>query len=1124
MTRAARSLTFLKTLSKILNSDNIMASQNNFHYDSLQYDYGKASVNYLEWIIGQKKKRKIIYKFSTHYHPYSDELIETLNRDGLPAMLDAKYHEGLTQNLTNWYTPGSFAASPFPKEEIDVSDDGPYAIYNWELFFHAPLIVAVHLSKNQRFAEAQKWFHFIFDPTSNDTSVPTPQRFWRFLRFRKETKTEFIQELLTELAKGEDSELKERMEKSIQAWRDKPFQPHVIARTRYLAYQLNVLMKYLDNLIAWGDQLFRQDTMETLNEATQIYVLAANILGTKPMKVPARGKRAAKTYKQLKEAGIDAFGNALIEIENDFPFNTSPTSTASVEEGSMSAAFGIGRTLYFCIPQNDKLLAYWDRVADRLFKIRHCMNIEGVVRQLPLFDPPIDPGMLVKAVAAGLDIGSIVNNINQPLSTVRGPLLLQKALEICSEVKSLGASLLSALEKKDVEHLAAMRQQHELNILKLVQDVKFLQWKETEAATEALLRGRSVAFERYRYYKRILGNKEADLDKLKVIDLVRRDLTEESFDEAYAGLVSDYAGELNKEDYRKETSTGGLMEFAGELVTGIFGGELGKTLPLNKNEHAELNIFLPTHDTFSTLSTILKIVSPIVGLIPQFNAHGTPLGVGAAAGFGGVQLKAAADGGSDIAQKVACAFAKSAERASKMAIYYRRAEDYVYQANSATMELMQYGRQIISSLIREQLAKKEYDNHVQQIAQAEEVATFLQEKFTNEELYNWMQGELSKIYFSCYQFAFDTAKKSEQTMKHELMRPEFDNLDIIKFGYWDSARKGLLAGESLYLDLKRMEMAYHENNKREYELTKHVSLHRLDPMALLKLKATGSCEVEIPEWLYDLDSPGQYMRRIKNLAISIPCITGPFTTVHAKLSLLQSSIRVSSLKGDDYKRNEDSEDNRFRDFRGAIQSVVTSTAQNDSGLFETNLRDERYLPFEGAGAVSKWKIELPNDIPQFDFETISDVILHIRYTCREAGHLKTAATDYVKEEILQEPQHDELLQLFNINHDFPNEWNLFKTAVNNAQRKLMLNVDKNYFPYWTKPLGMEDTITATFCSIDWKKKRLTIATENMDFTGDADTGWSLTIDNAQNVLFAFLNKVRTENRNAYVAISYKAGA
>jgi Tc toxin complex TcA C-terminal TcB-binding domain len=1096
-----------------------MASYNSdFHNTAVKAT--AYSNKFKEYTVKKRTKRDVKYKFTTHYHPYTDELIETLNRDGLPALLDAKYHASLAQPLTNWYTPGAFAAAPFPKEEIDESDDGPYSIYNWELFFHAPLTIAMHLSKNQRFDQAQKWFHFIFDPTSNDQSVPAPQRFWKFLRFRNETKTEFIQEMLTELAKGDDNELKTRMEKSIQAWRDKPFQPHVIARTRYLAYQINLVMKYLDNLIAWGDSLFRQDTIESLNEATQIYVLAANILGPKPQKVPPRGKRTPKTYKQLKDAGIDAFGNALIEIENDFPFNTSPTSGAAVDGGATSAAFGIGRSLYFCIPQNDKLLGYWDTTADRLFKIRHCMNIEGIVRQLPLFDPPIDPGMLVKAVAAGLDIGSIVNNINQPLSTVRGPLLLQKALEICAEVKSLGAALLSALEKKDSESLILLRQQHDLNISKLVQDVKFLQWKESEASTEALVRSRATAFERYRHYKRILKVKNADIEAQRAIDLARTDLNEENFDEIYAQFIGQYAVSLPTEEYRQETSVGGIMEFAGNIVTGIFGGELGKTLPLNLNENAELNIFLPTHDTFSTLSTALKLVSPIVALIPQFNGHGTPLGVGAAVGFGGVQLKGLADGGSDLAQKAAAAFLTSAERASKMGGYYRRAEDYVLQANVATDELMQYGRQIISSLIREQITKKEYQNHVKQIEQAEEISAFLQDKFTNEELYNWMQGEISKVYYACYQFAYDIAKKSEQTLKYELMRKEFDDLDLIKYGYWDSARKGLLSGESLYLDLKRMEMAYHENNKREYELSKHVSIQKLDPMALLKLKATGTCDIELPEWLYDMDSPGQFNRRIKNISVSIPCITGPFTTIHAKLSLLQSSIRTSSILGDEYKR-AGTEDGRFRDFNGAIQSIVTSTAQNDSGLFETNFHDERYLPFEGAGAISRWKIEIPNAIPTFDFETIADVVIHVRYTCREAGHLKAAATTYIKEEVLQLPDGG-MLQLFHVGNEFTNAWQAFKTAATDATRKLIIGIDKNNFPYWTKPLGMEDGLTATFCSIDLAKKKLLVATQNLAFTGDADTGWSLTVDTTNNIIFNFLKAAKNQNRQVYMVVSYQA--
>ena len=41
--------------------------------------------------------------------------------------------------------------------------------------------------------------------------------------------------------------------------------------------------------------------------------------------------------------------------------------------------------LAFCIPPNKNLLAYWDRVEDRLFKIRNCMNISGIRRQLDLF-------------------------------------------------------------------------------------------------------------------------------------------------------------------------------------------------------------------------------------------------------------------------------------------------------------------------------------------------------------------------------------------------------------------------------------------------------------------------------------------------------------------------------------------------------------------------------------------------------------------------------------------------------------------------------------------------------------------------------------------------------------------
>ncbi|CAN5793626.1 hypothetical protein BH11BAC3_BH11BAC3_12870 [soil metagenome] len=64
-------------------------------------------------------------------------------------------------------------------------------------------------------------------------------------------------------------------------------------------------------------------------------------------------------------------------------------------------------------------------------------------------------------------------------------------------------------------------------------------------------------------------------------------------------------------------------------------------------------------------------------------------------------------------------------------------------------------------------------------------------------------------------------------------------------------------------------------------------------------------------------------------------------------------------------------------------------------MFELNFKDERYCPFEGAGVISRWSLELPS-FKQFDHDTISDVIIHVKYTSVEGvDRLKSAATDSV---------------------------------------------------------------------------------------------------------------------------------
>ena len=289
-----------------------------------------------------------------------------------------------------------------------------------------------------------------------------------------------------------------------------------------------------------------------------------------------------------------------------------------------------------------------------------------------------------------------------------------------------------------------------------------------------------------------------------------------------------------------------------------------------------------------------------------------------------------------------------------------------------------------------------------------------------------------------------------------LSRPEVDTTDFTKFNYWDGGRKGLLSGEALHADIKRMEMAYHENNRRGLELTRHISLRQLDPLALLRLKATGTATFTIPEWLFDLDYPGQYMRRIKQLSVSVPSVVGSYTPVPCQLSLRRTTIRVSPQLNDSYARDTDEEDNRFVDMYmfGPIDQIATGSGTQDSGMFELSQRDERLLPFENAGVVSTSNIDLPTELRSFDYCTISDVVIHLRYTARQGGQLLGGkAIKELKEAMSSSSQ---LALLFSLRDDFPTEWAVFTTGTDDLKGDLR----KSFFPYLVqkRTLIVADTV------------------------------------------------------------------
>jgi Tc toxin complex TcA C-terminal TcB-binding domain len=1044
-----------------------MAATFHGYYDTQIRPY-QGYTNTLGWTTEVIRKhttiqeRKLTYQFYSHFHPYTAELVQRLIAKSVAGLqaADTEYLQKSDGSFQTFpadylnvplrnkpipklyaeffkpnYNPSDLVQQPHPVKDLDFTPSGAYSVYNWELFFHTPITIAIHLSKNQRFEEAQQWFHYIFDPT-DDSDGPTPERFWKVKPFQ-DTDVKLIETILVNLSTGADSKLQEDTIDSLNKLKENPFRPHVVARYRQSAYMFKTVMAYLDNLIDWGDSLYRQDTGESINEATMLYVLAANILGTRPQAVPKKGSVRPQTYTNLR-ADLDEFGNVLREIETDIPFDLTPHPTDASNSDESVMLKGIGKALYFCIPRNDKLLGYWDTVADRLFKIRNSLNLQGIFRQLPLFEPPIDPALLARATAAGLDISAVISGINQPLPLVRFQVLIQKASEICQEVKSLGNNLLSAIEKEDNEAISMLRANHEQLILGLTETIKYGQWQETIKTRESLEQSLTNAAQRYIYYERQLGKKDNEIKIPELNTLDKKNLLEKNFQQ-------------------QETSLG-LRLIDVDIAQDLNSQGGGKKLI--QQELEELKFLIEARSKQDSVVSNENIAGNL-GFIPDISVNVQPWGVGLSTSMGGSYASKFPANSARKDRSEADKKTYEASNSAKIGSYTRREQEWAFQSNNIAGEITQTLKQLRAAQIREAIAEREWENHKIQIKNSEEIQQFLKgeetkignskhKKVSTQAFYTWMKREVKGLYGQFFQLAFDTAKKAERALQHELGKPD---VSFLQFGYL-AGKEGLLAGEKLYLDIKRMEMAYHDLNQREYELTKHVSLLQVSPIELLKLRTTGRCIVTLPEELFDLDCPGHYFRRIKNVALSIPCVTGPYTSVNCTLTLTKSSIRKSALLRDDAYPRVDTEDPRFDDHFGSLQSIVTSSGQNDSGLFETNLHDERYLPFEGSGVISEWQLQLPanpsqQEACQFDYDTISDAIIHIRYTAREAGGLlrKNAI-----ENIATAIQSIGAVRLFSIRHEFPTEWAKFKNPqiVEGTPAELILPLREEHYPFWSK--------------------------------------------------------------------------
>ena len=472
-------------------------------------------------------------------------LTAALGQLGMSGLLSPDVQGPLTEDLSQI---NPLANQDKPETRNPFHSGAAFLTYFRETFFQIPFLIADHLNSRQRFPEAQIWYQRIFDPTASDGQP------WRYREFRQIDRTaESLRATLTD-------------PQALDAYRKDMFNPFAVARVRPGAFEKAIVMRFVDNLLDWGDSLFAQFTMESVNQATMLYVMAADVLGPRPVELGSCGEKegSGKTYEaiapllrppapdnpdsgstadvlieeaetftlqpgvvfsgqtfvmtapkaaadvtplalrdgtgpsdtgqtwQAKEAtplvelysgapiggpAVEALGagaprasgpdgDPIGPPDPDVPLGGVPLSLDPRRFGQPSSPKGlvaadrahddksrftksqaplkqrrdphhspvhfkphelVRSRLVFCVPPNDELTAYWDRVEDRLNKIRNCMDIAGVRRQLELFAPEIDPRLLVRMRAAGLSLDDVMSVTNGSVPPHRFTYLIEKA-------------------------------------------------------------------------------------------------------------------------------------------------------------------------------------------------------------------------------------------------------------------------------------------------------------------------------------------------------------------------------------------------------------------------------------------------------------------------------------------------------------------------------------------------------------------------------------------------------------------------------------------------------------------------------------------------------------------------
>lgn len=364
---------------------------------------------------------------------------------------------------------------------------------------------------------------------------------------------------------------------------------------------------------------------------------------------------------------------------------------------------------------------------------------------------------------------------------------------------------------------------------------------------------------------------------------------------------------------------------------------------------------------------------------------------------GGAKWGAVAHASSLVDSLKSSVYQISADKISRAENYRRRREEWEIQRDNAQHEVDQIDAQLVGLALRREAALMQLEYQKTQQGHTLAQLEFMQRKFTNQALYNWMRGKLSAIYYQFFDIAQSCCLMAQETLRRDLN----DNaLTFIRGSAWNGATAGFMAGETLLLNLAEMEKAWTERDTRALEVTRTVSLAEVyaalkeseegqadgafaftDAIAGIlqnsaarrygnggnEVKQDADGELTASVKLSDLNISADYKnslgknRRIKQISVTLPALVGPYENVRAVLSYGGSVVIP----------------------RGC-NAIAISHGMNDNGQFQLDFNDTRYLPFEGIPVddTGILTVSFPDAKTgqKALLESLNDIILHIRYT------------------------------------------------------------------------------------------------------------------------------------------------